>query len=197
MAYKQGIDEFLKFYYNNLSQGYETTLFAKSQDDNYFMKITENIGYVTYIGQKLQGELTLVKVRFANNNIFDVYAYIDNLINVGSIISSLGVFINHDGKLEYYNKFGMLPLYMYPKQTGTLNINKLYKMGYFELSEAKVSKVYFQNGNILQMKNNGLYYYVGDISNLKEKDTSISEIINMNTEKEEFTVGTLNSNKLI
>lgn len=166
MPYKKGIFEYQTYVMTGLSLKKETALLIKHNDE--FRRMEEHIAYVEEIIDRPEGEMAIIKLRFAENKVVETKAYIDDTIQEKMLVSTWGFFDETQGKIRYFCKGGIQRVLLKATQNKEgFDLEKTYRMGFSEPSKIKISPTYLENKDIKPIADTGLYYFVGDISTIE------------------------------
>lgn len=165
MSYKKGIEEYQYKSLIALNKGQETTLLIEHNKE--LRRIQEHIGFVEEIKRGAEGEISTLKLRFANNTIVETKAFIDDSIKEKDLVSTWGFFDKEKNKLRYFCKGGIQRVIFKATDLSEFDFERTYRMGFTEISEAKESGIYIKNDKIEPIEDTGLYCYIGNITEIE------------------------------
>ena len=142
MSLKPSIETIFRKRNANLLEGRDTVLLAKHQDK--FYRVTEYIGLIVKIYPKntYGSDIPRMIIRFFNGEELLVRAYLDYNVTENSIVSIYGIIVENNGQKEFVCKGGLVRAFGKLSEAGKVDIRRIYRFGYGELSEATLSKRY-------------------------------------------------------
>ncbi|MBP3800652.1 MAG: hypothetical protein J6I85_01255 [Clostridia bacterium] len=140
--------------------------------NNELRRVREFIGYIEEIVSRAEGEMAILKIRFAENKIIETRAYIDDTIQEGVFVSIWGFFDLVKDEIKLFCKCGIQRVLCTATQCKEFDLRYTYRMGYVELSEIEISPVYVEKEGVRKLDDSGLYAFSG---NLKEIENSLEK----------------------
>lgn len=141
--YKLALDNFFKIRNMYFETGQDAVLLCKK--DGNFYRVQEYIGMVVNISQPtgIGPQMPHLTIKFQGGQTLTTYAYVDDNIQVNNIVSIYGIITkNAGGNLELSCVGGMVRVFGRFQEAGRVNVNRVYRFGYAEISTIKESCKY-------------------------------------------------------
>lgn len=162
MSYKKGLDKFTQVLINAAKEGKTAKLLVNS-DTIHYKEVREHISIVEGIEKEaLDNGMSYLTLRFAENKTVNTYAFVDDTIQIGDIVSTIGYFSKDYTSISYCCKGGINKIVNRANQFDYFLLYRIYRMGIVtELSKVEISADYLIEDGITALKGvEGFYYKI-------------------------------------
>lgn len=150
-------------------------LLAKGGNDYY--PVEEHISYVKKISPEILDKgMRNVTLAFANEDV-ETRVFLDDNINEGDFVSTVGYFYDYMGKTVYSAKGGITKVLLNVGQLTEIYKTKMYKMGpIIKSSRAEITTPYPYSSEIHKLEKSSFYYAIEE--SLKNQLEKIQQLRN-------------------